>query len=62
MGSLITRFFGIVTSFSAPGVLVASFFRYFVHFGRTYMLLVPSWRGWVGEVALPPSLGFGAVT
>jgi hypothetical protein len=62
MGLLITGFFGIVTSFSAPGVSVSSFFRYFVHFGRTYMLLVPSWHGLVGEIALPPSLGFGAVT
>ena len=62
MGALITRFFGIVTSFSAPGVFVVSFFQYFVNLGRAWMLLVPSWRGWVGAVALPPSLGFGAVT
>ena len=33
MGTLLIGHFGIVTSYSALGVLVASFFRYFVHLG-----------------------------
>ena len=48
MGALETRLFGFLISFSALGDLVASFFRYLIHFGRIWMLLVPSWRGWVG--------------
>ena len=62
MGALITGLFGIATDFSALGVSVASFFRYLMHFGGTWMLLVPSWCDWVGGIALPHSLGFGAAT
>ena len=51
-GVLITRFCGIVTSISALGVLVASFFLCFVYSGRSKMRLVPPWCGSV-EVAQP---------
>ena len=48
-----------VTSISAPGVLVASLFRYFVHSGRTWRLHVPFWRCSVGGVRCGLHWGLG---